>query len=366
MALPTTNITTTLVAQTIGLASNSVNVLCAGKLPAENISASRINKWSKYKPVRYDSVAPDRSGTWWRATDGNCGINVINYGTMAGMFSALRAGVSAWEYLPPLGIHGQPCRLADFRLYSHTALPPLVPLSLNDVYYATNRILGCTLAIRSSDEFALTLEDIGDNWNLAEMYFGVAISKQGSSTFKYMTESTTISSGSGGSIDIPIDGELGMYDVVYFLAETAKTSFTSPDIANTFIPIPGALQVVEIRSGDLGVYFGGGTYFEMGRVYYQLIFNNVGNGGKTLNNCYIDIKYGDNIDGPSQVGEASFKIHTPEQADGIVYAPGNAKTTISGSLLGVLPDFDPRGGYIKFNTSTNDAYNTGVRLYAGK
>lgn len=364
MALPSIGITTSLVAQTIGLGSNIVRELCAGKLTTESVSASRINKWSKYKPVRYDSVAPDRSGTWWRATDGNCGINVINYGTMADMFIALRAGVSAWEYLPPLGIYGQPCRLADFRLYSHTALPPLVPLSLNDVYYANNGILGCTLAIRSSDEFALTLEDIGDNWNLAEMYFGVAICKQGTSLYKYMTEDSTIVSSSSGGIDVPISEELGTYDVIYFLAELPKTSFTSPDISNTFIPIPGVLQVVEIRSDTLGVYFGGGTYWQIGRVYFQIIFNNVGGGGKTLNNCYIDIKYGDNIDGPSQVGEASLKIHTPGQADGIVYAPGNATTTISDSLLGVLPDFETRGGYIKFTTSTNDAYNTGVRFYA--
>ena len=363
MALPTTGITITMVSQAIGLATTVVRELCAGKLTAEDISASRINKWSKYKPVRYDSVAPDRSGTWWRATDGNCGINVINYGTMADMFSALRAGVSAWEYLPPLGIYGQPCRLADFRLYSHTALPPLVPLSLNDVYYANNGILGCTLAIRSSDEFALTLEDIGDNWNLAEMYFGVAICKQGTSLYKYMTEDSTIVSSSSGGIDVPISEELGTYDVVYFLAELPKTSFSSPDIPNTFIPIPGALQVVEIRSDTIGVYFGGGTYWRGGEVYFQIIFNNTTNQGQTLNKCYIDIKYGDNIDGPSQVGEASFKINTPGQADGIVYAPANEETIISGSLSGVLPDFETRGGYIKFTTSTNKAYNTGVLLY---
>lgn len=357
MALPTTNITTTLVSQAIGLASNSVNVLC---------NNYNINKWSKFKPVRYDNVAPNRGvgADWWRAYDGNCGLSIPSYPNIAAMFTALRGGANNWDYLPPTGVSGQPLRLADFRGYSHTALPPLAPLSLNDVYYANNGILGCTLAIRSSDEFALTLEDIGDNWNLAEMYFGVAICKQGTSLYKYMTEDSTIVSSSSGGIDVPISEELGTYDVIYFLTELPKTSFSSPDVSNTFIPIPGALQVVEIRSDTIGVYFGGGTYWQSGETYWQIIFNNVGGVGKTFNKCYIDIKYGDNIDGPSESGEGSFKIHTPGQDNGIVYAPANTQTIVSGSLSGVLPDFETRGGYIKFTTSTNKVYNTGVQLYA--
>ena len=49
MELPTTGITTTMVSQAIGLASNNVGALC---------SSSNINKWSKWKPVAYNTVSP--------------------------------------------------------------------------------------------------------------------------------------------------------------------------------------------------------------------------------------------------------------------------------------------------------------------
>ena len=48
MALGTTNITTTLVGNTLGVASRDVGVLC---------SSSLINKWSKNKPVRYNTTS---------------------------------------------------------------------------------------------------------------------------------------------------------------------------------------------------------------------------------------------------------------------------------------------------------------------
>lgn len=52
MALTTTGITTTIVKNAIGEATNNIGNICRN---------SNINKWSKYKPVRYSDVAPNRS-----------------------------------------------------------------------------------------------------------------------------------------------------------------------------------------------------------------------------------------------------------------------------------------------------------------
>lgn len=341
MALPLTGITTTLVKQAIGVGSNSVNVLC---------NNSNINKWSKYKPVRYNSVAPNRGvgADWWRANDGNCGLNVPNYTTMSALFTALRSGAIMWDYLPPLGTTGQPCRLADFRGYEHTAQPPMIPLNLADIYYASLGTMGCALDLRVPSEYELTINDIGYTWNLGEMYFGVAISKQGSSTFKYMTESTTISSGSGVGIDVPLDGELGMYDVVYFLAETAKTSFTSPDIANTFIPIPDARQVVQVKKSPVAVSFT--AYWDAGKTYYELIITNELGSAFQLLSCYVNIKYGDNpMPSASQSGEVTISL-------GTITAAANTTTVVSGNAFS-LPDYDTRLGGLIYFTNSNSAYN---------
>ena len=342
MALPITGITTTLVKNAIGSSSNNVGQLC---------THSNVNKWSKYKPVRYNSVNINRlTDNWWKAMDGNCGLNIPNYSNMAAMFTALRNNTVMWDYLKPNGGATQPFRLADFGGYEHSAQPPFVPLNLADTYYASTGTMGCALDLRVQSEYELTLADLGYTWNLGEMYFGVAISKQGSSIFKYMTESATLVSGSGGGIDVPLTGELGMYDVVYFLAETAKTSFTSPDIANTFIPIPDARQVVQVKKSAVTVAIT--AVWSAGKTSYELYVYSE-QGSLTLNNCFLNIKYGDNpMPSDAQSGEVTIPLGTI--VANTVPKSGPVKT---GNVVS-LPDYDTRqGGLIYFTNSSNSAYN---------
>ena len=56
MALGTT-INTSLVSQEIALSSNDVGELAQGIKSGSGL-ASKINKWSKYKPVRYNTLSP--------------------------------------------------------------------------------------------------------------------------------------------------------------------------------------------------------------------------------------------------------------------------------------------------------------------
>lgn len=34
----------------------------------------KINPWARYKPVRYESLAPGPNEKWWQGWDGNCGV----------------------------------------------------------------------------------------------------------------------------------------------------------------------------------------------------------------------------------------------------------------------------------------------------
>ena len=88
MALGTTNISTTLVGNTIGLASNDVGTLC---------SAPSINKWSKYKPVIYPVIAT--TGNWWKAVDGYCGFSIPQYVDI----DSLLGDNTTWAYNKPYG-----------------------------------------------------------------------------------------------------------------------------------------------------------------------------------------------------------------------------------------------------------------------
>lgn len=344
MALPTiaTAITTTIVKQAIGVGSNNVGALC---------SSSNINKWSKFKPVRYAQVAPNRGAgaNWWQAQDGNCGLNIPNYPSMPAMFSALRSGVTMWNYLQPGGGASQPFRLADFAGYEHAAKPPLVPMRLNPTYYASFGTMGTALDLRVQSAYELTINDIGRTYNLADMYFGVAICKQGTSGYKYMTDTVTMGNGGGGGINVPIVGELGTYEVVYFLAATPKGSFNDPDIINTFIPIPEAMQIVDIQSSAISVFVTG-SFALMQADYSITIYNNQPI-PLTLNGCNIAFRYGNKAPGDAMVvGEKNKSL-------GTVTVQGNSSITLTGNITAVGADYPTLGGYLYFSNLTNTTYN---------
>ena len=347
MALPTTGITTTIVKQAIGLASNSVNVLC---------NNYNINKWSKYKPVRYNSVAPNRGAgaDWWRANDGNCGLSIPSYPNIAAMFTALRGGANTWDYLPPTGVAGQPLRLADFRGYEHSAQPFLVPMQLNPIYFRALGIMGTALDLRVPGPNELSVTDLGNTYNLGSMYYGVAICKQGTTGYKYMTQNITMSAGGGGGIDVPISNELGTYEVVYFLAEAEKLSFSDPDKVNTFIPIPNAMQIVTIENSPILVLVSGTWISSTSN--WEVVIENKSNMQIALTGCSLKIRYGDNTEfEPLEFGEASFTI--PIGSDGTITVLPNSEQIVSGTSVNSLPDFNSRDGGLLYFRNNNTAYN---------
>lgn len=347
MALPLTGITTTIVKRAIGLASNSVNALC---------NNYKINKWSKFKPVRYDNVAPNRGvgADWWRANDGNCGLSIPNYPTMSELFTALRAGTVMWDYLPPLGTAGQPCRLADFGGYEHSAQPFFVPMQLNSIYFSSLGIMGTALDLRVPGPNELSVSDLGNTYNLGSMYYGVAICKQGTTGYKYMTQNITMSSGGGGGIDVPISNELGNYEVVYFFAAAEKLSFSDPDKVNTFIPIPNAMQIVTIENSPILVLVSGTWISSTSN--WEVVIENKSNMQIALTGCSLKIRYGDNTEfEPLEFGEASFTI--PVGSDGTITVLPNSTQIVSGTRVNSLPDFNSRDGGLLYFRNNNTSYN---------
>lgn len=114
MALPNTNISTTLVGQTLGTSSRDVGTLC---------THPNINKWSKWKPVR------------WNKVDGITPANLeaINYGLSYNHYENIDAVTTAYAtseevmtYAKPRGrLYNEPYRLGDFRNYEHSSIQPI-------------------------------------------------------------------------------------------------------------------------------------------------------------------------------------------------------------------------------------------------
>lgn len=144
MALGTTNISTTLVRNTLGESNNNVFLLCTSEL---------INKWSRYKPVRDAGAGVNRP----RGFLGLFGLNLP----------------TNWDYLHPRGgspggTPDEPGRLGDFREYKHDAIPPF---QLTTYPSATQLNVDTFTFAITVNENDITVEDLV----LEDWYFGVLV-----------------------------------------------------------------------------------------------------------------------------------------------------------------------------------------------
>ena len=104
MALGTTNISTSLVAQTIGEGSNDVGTLC---------KSAKINKWSKWKPVKLAQVVGIDETQ----------LKTINYGLTFPRTNVYNViAQQKWSHDRPAGTATTPYRIGDFRGYKHDAV----------------------------------------------------------------------------------------------------------------------------------------------------------------------------------------------------------------------------------------------------
>lgn len=208
MALGTTNITTTLVGQTIGVASRDVGTLC---------SASLINKWSKNKPVIYPTIATTGIANWWKANDGYCGFAIPQYVDI----DSLLGDNTTWVYNKPYGTINSPYRLGDFRGYEHTSVIPFDVLIPNAIEIGSSGNL-IKLRMPTVPTSNLTLNDIVGN-----KYFGVVVKRGAQIAVK-----TAASYISAGENNLSID-DCGLLNTATniiisgFLTAQAITEWTS-------------------------------------------------------------------------------------------------------------------------------------------
>ena len=114
MALPNTNISVAMVKAELGASTNDVGRLCIHP---------NINTWSKWKPVRFNSVNPIAQTQ----------IEALNYGLDWTSFANIGAIVEAYlnmedvlSYSKPRGgLYNEPYRLTDFTNYEKTAITPI-------------------------------------------------------------------------------------------------------------------------------------------------------------------------------------------------------------------------------------------------
>lgn len=249
MALPSTNLWVHQVANELGESSNDIGRLC---------KSSKINPWSKFKPVIYpaeDTIGVD----WWKATDGKCGF-------------VIPSDISQlWSYAHPSGTTS-PFRLHDFRGYDHNAYPFVVIQNYGGETHDPNKILRIFPLITPDGGSSLGLNDFAILSNPLYVAAMVVSSKGGS----------VWGSGFGLSSEITIDWSQSPFTVTnawtdctltitFFLTNQQKTfseneapgnmkwAFPSVDGSATrqwIVPVASliaGIDTINVLSGSIGI-----------------------------------------------------------------------------------------------------------------
>ena len=301
MALGTTNITTTLVGQTIGVASRDVGTLCSSPL---------INKWSKYKPVIYPVISTTGITNWWKAVGGNCGLSIPMYLSIDSLVTAITNGV-AWDYNRPTGGSSSPYRLGDFRGYNHNAKIPFDSFYVSSIAYnnSVDSTVGAAMSISLGEEYNLAITDIN---RIKDWYFGCYMVKSSGGALypRYITSSDTISV-EASSVEIPIYGlPAGTYYVYPFLCENPRTSLDVPESSNAFVPFEGIeRKTVNIANNPIYVFIAArwkNDNVDSRVIEMELRLTNNSSSVVTLQNCWAAMRYANKVyQDPYQVGEKS-------------------------------------------------------------
>lgn len=351
MKLGTTDISIMNVRNITGCPSTDLGTLCSCGEPY-------VNKWAKYKPVRYNFTA-NRPTDWYKDSTGCYGLNVPAYSTISALITDLRNGVTFWEYLPPRGGSSEPYRLGDFAGYNSNAQQPVYCNDLPNIAYKdTNANIGMALDINLTDSDNVQLSDFSGKYPLANYYPAVICVRSDSTSGNFITGSQTLSQGQGEGMEVPIS-QLSSgydYDFVCCLSSIKQTSYGPNSTVATFVPAPcdNVIQRVSIKTGGLGVFVSG-EWANNKSTYRISITNKVNSSGATMTNISLQIVYLDfNVSGDSQeYGETTIALDN-------ITAPYNQEHVVTGTVTGSLYDFNTRGGKVILRYTYNSIVNTVV------
>ena len=303
MALPDSNISTTLVGNTLGSGSRDVGTLC---------THPNVNKWSKWKPIRSSKL---EGITLSDLVAVNYGLNIVQYGSVTSVVSAYGINGGLWAYLMPRGgAVDEPYRIGDFRNYDHSA-PPFVGSAAVTRTVNKNGVNPVVEASIISAEPTAT--QIGWNNVVTGDRRFYAVLMDGSTVID--TEIGGLASTKTLSMDVSALSA-GNYKMWLMLANTGLTQF------HTIDGVSAVGYDVTISNYDVQVNISG--YFveaEFGwEVRYTVSIYNTRNVSVTLTNCMTKLRDGSKAYSDTHVsGEQSWtfgdivvppnSIHTEEQ-----------------------------------------------------
>ena len=300
MALPNSNISTTLVGTTLGSGSRDVGTLC---------THPNINKWSRWKPIRMnkqigitiDDIQNSRGG-----------LDFIEFNTLVDLLNFYRGNEGySFVYLKPRGdAYNEFYRIGDFRNYDHTAFRWYILGGKRDIYFTSDPVAQIFLQSEGVNP------DYNLNWasvSMLDHYYGAFFVPSGSSANIYVGLSDIPFSNTSVSsymADVPIlgltDGTYQVYSFIY-----RKIAGSPPVIK--YIPIEGGyMGEATLRASRLTLDGGGTIQTDVSPYYkvnWNIEFENLDTSSVMVNNVEVAARYINSAPwSPLNTGEVSQNL----------------------------------------------------------
>lgn len=166
--LPSTNITTTMVGNELGISSRDIGTLC---------TSQRINRYSKYKPIKAPGFL-DRNSDWGKGPDRNYSLNVPKFKLTDNTFTEFIT------YIRPTGGENSPYRLGDFTKYKHDARKPFeIKFPEYIIFGKEDEKALVTLTKTEITDGQISFEDIYGS----DAFFGVRVKTSHPNTYSFIT-----------------------------------------------------------------------------------------------------------------------------------------------------------------------------------
>lgn len=325
MALPNSNISTSLVGTTLGTSSRDVGALCVHQ---------NVNKWSKWKPVKYQSVV---GLTDEQLKSINCGMIIPSFTTVAALIDYYNNNPDLkWEYNKPTGGATSPYRLGDFRNYEHSAIK-----FYNVVIPEFSVGIGGVTV-----EMPMTLHQGSIVWadlsgiDPGSLYFGVT-----GSNGQTAIESESILADNTGYVTLPTTSSTQVYSFL------AKKSAVDPYQFIRYYALEGGTAYAQYSQSGVRAEMLNTLDTSINRVVAQLTLTRIAAGTTNLSGVSIQVRYGDKL--PTDtigIGEATYSF-------GDVSVSYGTPVSLSRTFNNVLTDYSTRGGYVYLQCVSHDSLN---------
>ena len=312
-----------------------------------------INMWSKFKFVRLSGLDYSeqmnnipllatewlQNATWWKGSDGKCGINIPEYTALGSPFTGgtffyfLKNGALSWTYNRPRGPqYYEWQRSFDMFRYYGDAQPPVGALASADVWLDVNYNGQIDYDTHTPNGYELALTDFSLNNTplLGNYYLGILLWKP-NGTFWFLTSDTPIAANQ--SFSIPFGGAqslVGTWNVVPFISSQPYTINSQVALAGVYASCFGLRnsEVFIHAPGTIVDLFVNGYWNAANTaVNYELDITNHGSSSRTLTNVTVEIKSTTSASQDPATGQTEASVNL-----GSVTVAGNGSAQRTGIL----------------------------------